>query len=326
MLLLILACSDPKSTEGPGLSEDSPALADSGADGGADSGDSGEPGPDLSALAGQVSADRLLADIQTLEGFGSRHVEAEGHDLSRDWLVSELEGMGLEVELHSFTQSGVSGENVIARLPGEADGGIWIYSAHYDSTSNEPTTAAPGADDNASAVAAVLEAGRILGPLGRRDAIWLVLTDAEESGSLGSLTLAEELAAAGEPVRGVIAPDMIGYWPLGEGDAFDILGDRSSEWMVDGMSEVADRLGVAHKTWIEHGYCYGDDHTRFQEEGIPAISPMDCVEAHNVPSSGEHTPHYHKTSDTSETLHLPFTAKVAGVVLVSLAEWAGVEG
>jgi len=49
---------------------------------------------------------------------------------------------------------------------------------------------------------------------------------------------------------------------------------------------------------------------------------MDCVEAHNVISSQEDTPHYHRTSDTLDTLHLPMTTKVAGVILATLAELA----
>ena len=125
--------------------------------------------------------------------------------------------------------------------------------------------------------------------------IWFVLTGAEEQGSLGSAHMVQWLLDEPVNVEAVIAPDMIGYWPLGEGDAMDILGNEDSEHLVEGMSEIADLLGVAHKTWVFHAYCYGDDHTNFQEAGIPAIAPMDCVEAHNVSGSGESTPHYHKT-------------------------------
>ena len=48
---------------------------------------------------------------------------------------------------------------------------------------------------------------------------------------------------------------------------------------------------------------------------------MDCVEAHNLPQSGEHTPHYHKTSDTIDTLHMPFMTDVVGVLVGALAQW-----
>jgi hypothetical protein len=120
----------------------------------------------------------------------------------------------------------------------------------------------------------------------------------------------------------VIAPDMIGYWPLGDADAFDILGDPDSEHLARDMADVADALGVAYKLWIDHGHCYGDDHTTYQEAGWPAISPMDCVEAHNIGTSGEDTPHYHRTTDTSDTLYFPFMIRVVQVEVATLATWA----
>lgn len=49
---------------------------------------------------------------------------------------------------------------------------------------------------------------------------------------------------------------------------------------------------------------------------------MDCVEAHNIANSGEDTPHYHTTTDTFDTLQMPFTTKVAGVITGTLAELA----
>jgi hypothetical protein len=102
----------------------------------------------------------------------------------------------------------------------------------------------------------------------------------------------------------------------------DILGDPASEFLVDHMANVAGKLGVGFKKWVNHSYCYGDDHTSFQEAGIPAITPMDCVEAHNISSSPEETPHYHRSSDTFATLHMGMTTKVASVIVVTLAELA----
>jgi Zn-dependent M28 family amino/carboxypeptidase len=154
------------------------------------------------------------------------------------------------------------------------------------------------------------------------DSVLFVATGAEEQGSLGSLHLAQRWSEEGAEVRGVMAPDMIGYWPLGDGDAVDILGDEDSEHLVTSVGDLADRLGLAHKRWIDHGYCYGDDHTNFQEGGFPAVSAMDCVEAHNIAPSGEQTPHYHRTTDRIDTLHLGFTARVAGLLVATMATWA----
>jgi hypothetical protein len=314
MLTLLLACATD------------PAKLDTASSGAHDTAEDTGLGPDTvgpADLANQVSQDELVASITELQAAGTRYVGTAGNTAARGWIVERFEALGLPVEEDPFDAQGAAAANVIARLEGTDPTRVWIYSAHFDSTSSLPDTVAPGADDNASGVAAVLEAARILKDVPLRDSIWFVATDAEELGSLGSAHMVGWLQDEGWDVQGVIAPDMIGYWPLGDGDAFDILGDPDSEWMVDDMSAMADTLGVAHKTWIRHNYCYGDDHTNFQESGFPAISPMDCVEAHNVGSSGEDTPHYHQTTDTIETLHMPFTTRVTGVIVATLAVWAG---
>jgi len=272
----------------------------------------------------QTSQEEITATIEDLVGFGTRYTFTDGDDEARDYLVERFAEVGLIAELDPFVVSGEDCANVIAKKQGTgATGVVWIYSAHYDSTSTDAELYAPGADDNASGVAAVLEAARLLAGHEFRDSIWFVMTAAEEQGSRGSEHLVQWLGDESVDVAGVIAPDMIGYWPLGEDDLMDILGDGESEHLVEGMAAVADALGVAHKDYINHAYCYGDDHTNFQEAGIPAITPMDCVEAHNLPGSGEHTPHYHQVSDTIDTLDLPFLTKASGVITSTLAEWAG---
>jgi len=272
-------------------------------------------------LAGQVQQAELEASIKALEMMGTRYTLSDGDERARDYLVGRFAAIGLTAELDPFPVQSVMANNIIAKHPGVGDSNeVYIFSAHYDSTSNTPMTSAPGADDNATGVAAVLEAARVITPHGFQHDIWFVLTAAEEQGSLGSKHMVGWLKQQGIQVKGVIAPDMIGYWPAGEGDQFDILGDPASSFLVDKMADVATRQGVAHKTYIEHTYCYGDDHTNFQEAGFPAITPMDCVEAHNVAGSTEDTPHYHRPTDTFATLHMGFTTKVVGVITTTLAE------
>ena len=272
-------------------------------------------------FAEDVLESELETTIRDLEDFGTRYTFTQGDDDARDYLVARLEEYGLVPELDYFTVSGELTANIVARKEGELEPDVvYIFSAHYDSTSSRPSTDAPGADDNASGVAAVLEAARLLAPRSFAYSLWFVFTGAEEQGSRGSKYMVEWLAAEELDVRGVIAPDMIGYWPLGDDDLVDILGDEDSEWLVEFTAAIADQLGVAYKPWIEHSYCYGDDHTLFQEAGFPAITLMDCVEAHNIPSSGETVPHYHRPTDRTETLHLPFTTRVSVLHVAAFAE------
>jgi Zn-dependent M28 family amino/carboxypeptidase len=275
------------------------------------------------ALAGEVRQETLAEHIEALAALGTRFTYSDGDERARDLLVDRLGALGYETELDAFRFAGEDAENIIARKVGVTTPDVvYIFSAHYDSTSESPETSAPGADDNASGVAAVLEAARVLADVPLESSVWFVLTAAEEQGSVGSAHLARRLKTERTDVRGVIAPDMIGYWPLGDDDALDLLGDMGSVALVDRMAALADALGVPYKRFIEHEYCYGDDHTNFQEAGFPAISPMDCVEAHNIPASGETLGHYHRSSDTLETLHLPFTTRVAGLIVATLADLA----
>jgi len=271
-------------------------------------------------LAAEVSQTELEKTIAELSAIPTRYTMSQGDEQARDYLVGRARALGFEPQLDTFSAVGQIATNVILKHPGTVTPEVvYLFSAHYDSTSATPMTLAPGADDNATGVASVLEAARVLSQRSLRSSVWFVFTAAEEQGSLGSKHMAQWLKTDGIDVRGVIAPDMIGYWPLGMQDKFDILGDDASRFLVDQMSAVATQLGVAHKVWIQHGYCYGDDHTMFQEAGFPAITPMDCVEAHNL-STSEDTPHYHQVSDTSATLYMPFTTKVAGVIVATLAE------
>ncbi len=277
---------------------------------------------DLAALASEQEVRSTIAALQDL---GTRYTFAPGNVDAQDYLVDRMAEYGFVTERDPFDVNGHEAANLVARLPGLASPErVWIYSAHYDSTSSDPDNDAPGADDNASGVAGVLEAARILGGLGLDESIWFVFTGAEEQGSLGSAHMTEWLLEEDVDVQGVIAPDMIGYWPLGDEDLLDILGDDESEHLVLHMADIATALDLPHKVWIQHAYCYGDDHTNFQEAGFPAITPMDCVEAHNLPATGESTPHYHRVTDTLETLHLPFTTRVVGLTVATLADLAGV--
>ena len=320
LLFLLLACPAADDPDPGGVVDDSAPPEDT------DTQDTDtDTGFDPLGLAAEVSEAELRATITDLAALGTRFTYSDGDEAAADYLVERFAELGLVATRDAFDVEGTRCENLIVEVPGTVTPErVYVFSAHYDSTSNRPDSDAPGADDNASGVAAVLETARIFAEHRLESTAWFVLTAAEEQGSLGSLHLVETMQDQVIDARGVIAPDMIGYWPLGEGDAMDILGDDASAPLVQQMSEVADSLGVANKVWVEHDYCQGDDHTNFQDAGFPAISPMDCVEAHNVRGSGEETPHYHSHTDTVDTLHLGFTTRVVGVLTATFATWVGV--
>ena len=208
-LLLLVACTPPQTSAGDDTSQSidsADADTDADTDSDADTGAIGDPW----AMAAEVNEATLRSDIQTLQDFGTRYTGTAGNDAARAWIVDQLEATGMPTEEDTFS----AGTNVIARLQGTDDPEvIWVYSAHYDSTSEMPDTFAPGADDNASGVAAMLSAARILSKSSFHGSIWFVAMGAEEQGSLGSAHLADRMLDEGLTVRGVVAPDRIAYWP-----------------------------------------------------------------------------------------------------------------
>jgi len=149
-------------------------------------------------------------------GLRHRYCLAPNRDSVALWIQQQFVSIGYtDVQLDSFLYSGTWQKNVIATLPGttKADQ-IILIGAHHDSySSGSPTVIAPGADDNASGTAAVLEIARILQKTGYRpkSTIKFATFAAEERGLLGSRAHAQRLRAAGARISLMVNHDMISY-------------------------------------------------------------------------------------------------------------------
>jgi len=192
-----------------------------------------EEQPILRELAASVSADRLEADVRALVSFGTRHTlsdtvsDTRGIGAARRWVKAELDRISAEcggcLEVFYERTAIEPGEriprpveivNVIAIQRGTEDPGRYvIMSGDLDSRASDPldaTSDAPGANDNASGLAGVLEAARVL--TGRRFAGSIVYAalSGEEQGLYGGQHLAALAMAEGWRVSGVLNNDMIG--------------------------------------------------------------------------------------------------------------------
>jgi hypothetical protein len=215
--------------------------------------------------------------------------------------------------------------NIVGRLRGKSTGqGKFLITAHYDAigcrTSNwRPETGpAPGADDNATGSAAVLELARILS----RDPQYefdmdFILFDGEEEILLGSKALAEDYKNRGEVILGVLNMDMIGYNP--RVDSLVVMTNRSSNFLAEYMieSEAADPQPdfTFTREIANIGY---SDHAPFWDRGYPAILVIENVRIVN------HNPQYHKVTDTPATISRQgvMMAKGANVILKTLRRLA----
>jgi hypothetical protein len=191
------------------------------------------PDRELRALLAQVDRHRIDATIRKLVTFGTRHTLSSQDDpvrgigAARDWLLTQFQAVAaasggrMTVELQSYVQQPASRipvptriSNVVATLRGEsAPDRIYVVSGHYDSRVTDilnGTADAPGADDDASGVAAVLEMARLMAT--RRPAATIVFAAVagEEQGLYGSGHMAQLFKAANADVQGMFTNDIIG--------------------------------------------------------------------------------------------------------------------
>jgi hypothetical protein len=183
--------------------------------------------------AAAVSAERLRASVDKLASFGTRHTLSDaasatrGIGAAREWIKSELETAGarIAVELESFhvpegkriPKGGADLVNVVGVMNGGADGSgdrrVYVV-AHYDSRAGwemDATGDAPGANDDASGVGAVLEAARVLAKQPRLNAtVVFLLTAGEEQALLGAHYRAAGASAKAETIVGVLNNDIVG--------------------------------------------------------------------------------------------------------------------
>ena len=193
------------------------------------------PSPALRAMLREVDGRRIQADIHTLAGFGTRHTlssqtdPTRGIGAARDWLFEQFKSYAaasdgrMTASLQSFVQPAgprnpapVTVTNVVATLKGtqsESANRVYVVSGHYDSRCTDVlnfTCDAPGADDDASGVAAVLELARVMAKRKFDATIVFMAVAGEEQGLYGSTFFAAQAKAAGMDIEGMFTNDIIG--------------------------------------------------------------------------------------------------------------------
>ena len=240
------------------------------------------------------------------------------HAATRAYVRSGLEQAGFTVEEEPTPEGGI---NLLTRPSADADRPLFILGAHYDSI-----TTSPGADDNASAVAALLELARVIGPAADGSArLQLVAYDLEEFGLLGSAHHARRLRTSRAAVRGMISLEMLGYCAHGPGsqhlppvlvgrypdvgDFIGVVGNGPAAGLVETVvaaMRTVPGLPVEAMVVPDDGRLLPEtrlsDHSSFWDHGYPALMITD--------TSFYRNPHYHRPTDTPDTLDYDFLARV----------------
>jgi len=271
--------------------------------------------PALDALVGGVDASRWLAAATTLAGW-NRWTRGSQVALARDWLVARFaEVRGAEVWTESFPVTTSTGWNVFARLAGTTEPETWyLVGGHYDSISENPSSSAPGAEDNASGCAGVLEIARAAAETPPPRTLLFVCYSGEEQGLYGSTDHASDLVASGGDAGfgGGLIFDMIGY----DGDAtLDVLLETGAigETLIDLFSTAsADYAGLVVSSSLNP---FGSDHVPYLQRGMPALLAIE--------NDWDIYPDYHKTTDLPGNLSLPMGAGIARMGAAGIGRLAG---
>ncbi|UCH88487.1 MAG: M20/M25/M40 family metallo-hydrolase [Thermoplasmata archaeon] len=271
-----------------------------------------------------VSEDNLNTFLNKLVGFGSRLYRAPGMYNASIWLHDALEGNGrLLVEYNNFTTTTTWGtftlSNVILTLPGlnSSSDKIYYMYAHSDAVqltnSSQWLTNTPGADDDGSGCAAVLEAARVLSRYDFHDTIKFAFFNAEEIGLRGSNRYTQKIAAENENVQGGIDYDMIGHSTGNPQYGLDLISNPASANLAQYMIDVNERydIGLTITAYQRTGSLRSDIDS-FYARGFPSVMGIET----------EFSPYYHSLSDTVDKLNLSFMGKNTNLAVATLAEWA----
>jgi len=233
--------------------------------------------PAIYELMAMVDTGEFMATIRHLESYGTRYYASSQAIEAQNWIKAKFEQYpGLEVELQDFPYSGGSSDNVIAILPGKTSPDEYIVvGSHYDSFAWGAT--APGADDNASGTAAVLELARILSQFEFDKSIVFCTFSAEEIGLVGSEFYASQAQLQGMNILGYFNFDMIGYRNGNDPIHTDMIAPTSAAELVNFYKGVV-AIYLPDFDVFDAQLSGGDsDHTSFNNNGYMGIFPFEDV-------------------------------------------------
>lgn len=332
--------------------------------------------PQISTATARVSAERLHDTVAKLVSFGTRNSFSEklgdkrGVFAARAWIADQLRTIAaashgrMSVSYDTYTQQPdgkriarpVEISSVIAELKGdEAGGRTYVISSHYDSrnSSNEDSVIdAPGADDNASGTAVVIEAARALAGVPTHATIIFAVYDSEEQGLLGSGHHAQTLKSAGRDVQGDLNNDIVGAsrgdhgelnagfvrifsesLPLGSDPRrVNLLGnenDSPSRELARYAKDVGDSYSARFTgalVFRADRFLRGGDHESFNAAGFPAIRFVEPVETFAHQHQNPRVENGIQYGDFIEFMDFSYLAKVAKyniAVAASLARGPG---
>ncbi len=276
---------------------------------------------------------RLYEHVKHLSvRIGSRSIhEYEKLEATKHYIVSYLKDIGYTPGLQEYNYNGKAYSNIIVSIKEVKDSGeTVVVGAHYDTVYGTP-----GADDNASAVAVLLELCRALKDFSPGRALKLIFFTLEEpplfrSKFMGSYVYASEAKARGENISAMVCLEMVGYYNDNKGgqtfplpfmsamypstpNFIAVVGNLSSRNLVQRVKHSINKSSeIPVETLSTVSFVPGvdfSDHRSFWKMGYPAVMITDTAFYRN--------PNYHSVKDTIDTLNFDkMSSLLAGLVQV----------
>jgi hypothetical protein len=324
------------------------------------------PSPDarLRAIARPVSQAQLRHTVETLIGFGTRHTLSSQTDPKRgigaalNWTEQQFKSFGLQTlrPCETFTGARIPQPTPVCDMVAvqrgtERPNDVVIIQGHIDSRVSDVmnfTADAPGANDDGSGVAAVIEAARVLSKHRFPGTIVYAALSGEEQGLYGGKVLANYAKAQGWNVIAVLNNDIIGgtcgsdgvcdstharvlsEGPRSQGQAqlaaaTHSLGgenDSPSRNISRYLDSLADRLNIGldvRQIWHTDRFGRGGDHIPFLELGYPAVRISVAVENYDWQHQDLRTENGKRYGDTIDHVDFPYLAKMTKLNVAALA-------
>ena len=277
----------------------------------------------IDEIVGQISQTEYTANVQRLQDFVTRYSSTDSCRAAENWAISRFAQLGLDTELFPYAYSSQTWYDAIGRQVGLVyPDSIYIIIAHIDATSESPQVSAPGAEDNGSGSACVLEAARVLSQYDFNCTIEYILVSGEEQGLYGSEAYADYCFTNQRHIGGVLNFDMIAYTG-GAGWDINIFYDQTfpqETALANLLASLTDEYSSAISVLVgTDGPEYGSDHYYFSYYGFPAPFGIDA----QLWSSPDWYPWYHSTSDVITNLDLDYATEVTKGAVATMATIAG---
>jgi len=260
----------------------------------------------------------LSGEVSTIIGGSpytivSRYKNNASNDKAADYIKQKLQSYGLPTYNQNFSSTGrnVYGVQLGTVYPNKK----YIICAHYDDMPSGST--APGADDNASGTAAVIEAARIFTQYQSKYTIIYALWDEEEQGLIGSAYYAQQAHNAGDSIMGVINMDMIAWDNDNDGvGEIHIRNYANSTSLKDIMVQVNTTYSVGVIPSIINPGATASDHASFWNNGYGALL---LIEEYY---GGDFNNYYHTINDKILYFNQPYFHKMSRLALGTVATLA----